>query len=296
MSSKTKIENLGSHIDLTVTILLLLLVSVAVLAAPATAGAEERVSTSQHVVKGGRDNPAETLETREEYDALEVTGERDKTQTRGGFSKFAAGSAPAESGSFDFWFYEVDVILFNDDDRDGYHHGIDLLFDVDTNFVSADIYAVMYLSYEGGPWNEYAATEDFTIFGTSGTDEYVVVTELESGYPTGNYDLLIEIFDAWDGTYLGSYGPADTSELAYLPLEDYNRDAPVVVVERRTTVSRGGGGAADGWLLAGFLIILFGSAFRRIWRHRNDRLMRIDSPAPCWRNDADRLPRSRLDI
>ena len=292
MSSKMKIERFGNHIDLAVTILFLLLLFGAVLATPATAGAEERISTSNHVVKGGRDNPTHTLETREEYEALEATGERDKSQTRGGFSKFGADSVLSESGSYDFWFYEVDVVLFNDDDRDGYHHGIDLLFDVDTNYISADIYAVMYLSYEGGPWNEYAATEDFTISGTSGTDEYVVVTELDSGYPTGSYDLLIEIFDAWDGTYLGSFGPADTAELSSLPLEDYNRDAPVVVVEQRTTVSRGGGGAADGWLLAGFLVILFGSAFRRIWRRRNDKLVRIDSPAPCWQDTPERPPRS----
>ena len=59
----------------------------------------------------------------------------------------------------------------------------------------------MYLSYEGGPWNEYAETEDFTIFGTSSEDEYVLVSELMSGYPTGSYDILIELFDAYDGAF-----------------------------------------------------------------------------------------------
>ena len=292
MSSNTKIENFGKHIDIAATILLLLLLSGAVLATPTAASAEERVSTSRQIIKGGRDSPTQTIQTTEEHAALVTTGDRDKTQTRGGFSKFGADSAQSSSGSYDFWFYDVDVVLFDDVDRDGFHTGIDLLFDVDTSYISADIYAVMYLSYEGGPWNEYAATGDFTVYGTSGTDEYVVVTELESGYPTGSYDLLIEIFDAWDGSYLGSFGPADTSELAYLPLEDFNRDAPVVVVERRTTVSRGGGGAADGWLLGGFLVILFASAFRRIWRHRNDKLVRIDSPAPCWQNHHQPPPRS----
>jgi len=286
MSSNTKIANIGNHIDVIVTFLFLYLLSGAVLAAPGDTGSEERTSSSQHIVAGGGDNSSEITATTEEYGALLTLGEQDKSQTRGGFSKFGSGSGGSESASFDFWFYDVDVALFNDDDRDGYFHGIDLLFDVDTNFLSADIYAVMYLSYEGGPWNEYAATEDFSIFGTSGTDEYVVVTELESGYPSGSYDLLIEIFDAWDGTYLGSFGPSDTSELSYLNLEDYNRDAPVVVVERRTTVSRGGGGggAADGWMIAGFLLILVGSAARKMWRRRNDRLVRIDSPAPCWQS------------
>lgn len=241
-----------------------------------------RTSVSKHYATGGRENPRLTSETTDELSPLQTTGTRSKQDTRGGYSKFGSGSTQAESGSFDFWFYDADVVLFNDDDRDGYYHGVDLLFDIDTNFAAADIYAVMYLSLEGGPWNEYAATEDFTIFGASSADEYVVVTELMSGYPTGSYDLLVEIFDAFDGTYLGSFGPEDTSELAYLPLEDYNRDAPPVVVEQRTTVVHGGGGAADGWFIGAFLLILVGSGVRRMWLHRNDKLMRIDSPAPIW--------------
>jgi hypothetical protein len=241
-----------------------------------------RTSVTKHYVTGGRYNPRPTSETTDELAPLQSIGTRSKQDTRGGYSKIGSGSTQSESGSFDFWFYDADVVLFNDDDRDGYYHGVDLLFDIDTNFAAADIYAVMYLSLEGGPWNEYAATEDFTIFGASSADEYVVVTELMSGYPTGSYDLLIEIFDAFDGTYLGSFGPEDTSELAYLPLEDYNRDAPPVVIEQRTTVVHGGGGASDGWFIGAFLLILLGSGMRRIWLHRNDKLKRIDSPAPIW--------------
>lgn len=265
---------------------LLVLLAPGMVMAQAGAGAEAdgRSSISTHTIKGGRDKPELVVQTTEDFGPLLTTGERSKLGTRSGSGKLGAGSAESESASYDFWFYDVDVVLFNDDDRDGYFYSIDLMFDVDTNFAAADIYAVMYLSFEGGPWNEYAATEDFTIFGASGTDEYVVVTELMSGYPTGSYDLLIEVFDAYDGTFLTSFGPADTSELAYLPLEDYNRDAPPVVVEQRTTVSRGGGGAADGWLIVGFLVVLIGGGIRRIWRRRHDRLVRIDSPAPAWRS------------
>jgi hypothetical protein len=144
---------------------------------------------------------------------------------------------------------------------------------------------VLYLSLDGGPWNEYGITDDFTIFGTSGTDEYVMVTELMSGYPTGSYDLLIELFDAYDGTFLAEFGPVDTSELAYLPLEDFNRDAPPVPeVQVVVNEGSGGGGAIDGWFIAVFLLLLLGSGIRRIWRHRNDSLMRIDSPASCWQD------------
>jgi len=79
-----------------------------------------------------------------------------------------------------------------------------------------------------------------------------------SGYPTGQYDLLIELFDAFDGEFLTSFGPDETSELAYLPLEDFSRDAPVV--EQRTViVTQGGGGAFGIWLLLG----LVGFSLRR---------------------------------
>jgi len=286
MSTKTATVVSRNSIYMMILSLIVFAASSVVRADPATAGdgtdADVRTSISSHTAKGGRDNPTEVAETTEDYGALVTTGERSQSATRAGLSKPGTGSTRAESTSFDFWFYDADVILFNDDDGDGYYHGIDLLFDADTVYVAADVYAVLYLSFEGGPWNEYAVTEDFTILGASGSDEYVLVTELMSGYPTGSYDLLIELFDAFDGAFLASYGPSDAADLGFLPLEDFDRDKPIDEV--RVVVNRGGGGAMDGWLLSAFLLILFASAIRKIWRRRNDRLVRIDSPAPIWQS------------
>lgn len=145
-----------------------------------------------------------------------------------------------------FWFYDVDVTLFSDFDRDGYYFGIDLLFDADTNYAIADVYAVVYLSYEYGPWNEYAETADFTLFGTSGSDDYTVETELISGYPTGSYDILIELYDAHTNDYLTSIGPEETVELSLLPLEDSTRDSSS---GGGTQVVVNSGGGSMGWLL-----------------------------------------------
>lgn len=146
-----------------------------------------------------------------------------------------------------FWFYDVDVELFSDFDRDGYHFGIDLWFDADTSYTIADVYAVIYLSYEYGPWNEYAETENFTLFGTSGTDDYTIETELISGYNTGDYDILIELYDADTNFLVAEIGPEDSSELSYLPLEDSGRDA-ASSAGTQVVVSSGGGGST-GWLL-----------------------------------------------
>jgi len=256
------------------------------------AAADTRSSISLHTVRGGRDNPSDVRETVEEYKALETLGSRSKAKTKGGQFKPQFGSAGEQSPSFDFWFYDADVVLFNDDDNDGYYHGIDLLIDVDTNFISADVFAVMYLSYEGGPWNEYAETEDFTIFGTSSEDEYVLVSELMSGYPTGSYDILVELFDAYDGAFLTSFGPDESSALSFLALEDFDRDAPLQNVQVVVSHGHGGGGALGGWLLGAMLLLLVASAIRKIWRHRNDQLLRIDTPAPCWQDYADLQRRS----
>ena len=236
---------------------------------------DKRLSVSHHVREGGRANAAQSTETTDEYDALQTSGSRGKAIVRGS-GKPGSESPAAESVNYDFWFFDADVILFNDIDNDGYYHGIDLLFDADTIYSAAEVYAVVYLSLDYGPWNEYGVTEDFWLFGESGSDEYVLVTELMSGYPTGHYDLLIELYDAVDSSFLASLGPEDTSELEFLPLEDSNRDAPLP--ETRVVINHGGGGAADGWTIGMLLLLLFASAVIRIWRHRKDELVRIDSP------------------
>lgn len=181
----------------------------------------------------------------DEFDALRTTGVRSRKGLRSEQQK--TGTGAVRDADPNFWFYDVDVELFSDFDRDGYYFGVDLLFDADTTYAVADVYAVLYLSYEYGPWEEYAATDDFTLFGATSSDDYIVETELVSGYPTGNYDILIELFDAYDGTYLASIGPDETSELAILPLEDSTRDAVLESGHSHVVVTSGGGSFS--WLL-----------------------------------------------
>ena len=223
-----------------------------------TTGDETRWSMTTEMSRSDRDKGATGSVSQDEFPALKsgdaaVTGKGVRPQTK------SPGSV-SRSTNTDFWFYDADVILFNDNDGDGYYHGIDLLFDADTIYSSAEVYAVVYLSLEGGPWNEYAVTENFLIAGASSDDEYVVVTELMSGYPTGSYDLLIELFDTWDDAFVASFGPVDTSELAFLQLEDAGRDAP-----RDTTVviREGGGGGLGGLLLLPLLLV----AASRYWQN-----------------------------
>lgn len=212
-------------------------------AAVATAADDEdrRVSLTTQMSRAERDLGSPGVTAEHDYPAID-TGAATGKQGRAATSA-KVGAAAASSPDTDFWVYAADVQLFNDHDGDGHYHGIDLLFDVDTYYLFAEVYAVVYLSLDGGPWNEYAATDRFTISGASADDEYVIVTELVSGYPNGSYDLLIEVFDADSGAFLASYGPADTPALAFLPLEDRGRDVP----QGSTTVivNEQGGGAQD---------------------------------------------------
>jgi hypothetical protein len=229
---------------------------------PATAAPgdeESRTSTTKHYVTGGREGSEPTAVSRDRYDGLNREGLRENPgKSQGGDGK-PSGEVMAQSVTHDFWIFYADVVLFGDDDGDGYFYGIDLLFDADTIYEFADVYAVLYLSFEGGPWNEYAVTQDFRIRGATSDDEFVVVSELESGYPRGSYDILIELYDAIDGAFLASLGPEDTSELSLLRLEDFGRDDPA-----RHHDDHGGGAA--GLPLVGLLALTLAAGRRRSHR------------------------------
>ncbi len=212
--------------------------------------AEPRSSTSLQRSEG--EAAASATKSTDSFQPLVTEGKRPPIAAQQKIGESA--SATNSLQSFDFWIYSADVDLFHDDDWDGFYHGIDLRFDADTWYAAAEVYAVLFLSYEGGPWNEYAVTNIFTIWGSSGLDDYFIETELLSGYPTGYYDLLIELYDAWDGSYVASFGPADSSELSFLPLESANRDDSFIG-GGGTTISRGGGGAIS-WLLLAMLPLL----------------------------------------
>ena len=217
-----------------------------------------RVSESRYSASG-RDAESPDRVTTDTFEAGEE-GRRQRGGTRdSGRSLAAVGDVP----NIDFWFYSVDVALFADEDRDGYYSGIDLLFDADTVYSRAEVYAVAYLSRDGGAWLEYAETENFVIHGTSGSDEFSIVTELLSGYPEGDYDILIELYDAWDDSFVADLGPVDSSALSFHPLEDAERDLPVA--DTRVVVNTtSGGGAADPATIVALSLLALLAAARRI--------------------------------
>ena len=198
--------------------------------------------------------------THDTYDALTKDSKRGKQSAAATQQAVSANNAVVMNT--EFWFYDAYVTLFADGDGDGYYTGIELEFDADTVYSAADVYAVTYLSLDYGPWNEYAVTADFTLYGASDTDLYVIETELVTGYPAGDYDILIELYDTFDGALVASFGPEETSELSLLPLEDTTYDAQSGTTTR-VVINSGGGGSFSWLLLLGLTIVV---AMRRIAR------------------------------
>jgi hypothetical protein len=145
--------------------------------------------------------------------------------------------------------------ISRDDDDDGFYQHLKVVFDADTSDTESWVYAKLYLSLEGGPWNHYYTTDVFLIQKANLSDEYEVVTRLMDGYQTGYYDVLIELYDADFDLLEVNYGPYEDSDLAALPLEDSDRDQ---------YNDYGGGGASSlSTLLLGLLALVKGySSYR----------------------------------
>jgi hypothetical protein len=161
----------------------------------------------------------------------------------------------------DSWVYDASTDLFSDHDGDGYFHYLRVRFDVDSIYASSFVYAEIYLSADGVAWEHLYSTQDFEIWGSDPDDDYEVETDLVSGYSTGLYDVLIEIYDADTGELVDEFGPNESPEFSILPLEDSERDGHVVAPPPVEQVYLEGGGAVSWFTLSGLLGAL-------LWRRR----------------------------
>lgn len=91
-------------------------------------------------------------------------------------------------------------------------------------------------------------SSDFYIYGESSHDEFVIETDLVSGFPPYDYDVMIELYDSQTGELLAFANQNNDADLAYIPLESADYDdntggGSVVVVTEH-------GGTFSGTLLA----------------------------------------------
>lgn len=168
----------------------------------------------------------------------------------------------------DIIIYDASTELISDLNDDGFYHRFSVTIDADTIYDTAYIYARLYLSFEGGPWNHYATSNNYHIHGDSELDTFVIETELADGFPPGYYDVRIELFDAEHDDWLLSYGPYDDASLSALPLEDsyFDDQYPMVTYPVETQVIVAGhGGSMSCWLL--LLVAVISAVRRRDFRY-----------------------------
>jgi hypothetical protein len=128
----------------------------------------------------------------------------------------------------DFWFHDAGSTLRSDRDGDGFHREFRIRFDADVISGSAIVFVRLYLRRVGDlDWLLYHETDDFDIFGEDGDDDYFVTTTLDDGWPTGDYDVLIDLYEAGFPGIVATIGPVDSGALALLPLEETGLDLPI---------------------------------------------------------------------
>ena len=151
--------------------------------------------------------------------------------------------------------YDAVTELISDINDDGFYHRFAVTIDADTVYPEAYIFAELYLSYEGGPWNYFASSDSYHIYGDSDQDTFTIETELAEGFEPGYYDIRIELYDADTGYRILTYGPYDDTSLSTLPLEDsyFDEYAEVIVpIESEVIITAAGHthGSMGLWLLS----------------------------------------------
>lgn len=132
--------------------------------------------------------------------------------------------------SSDFFIRSAESTLRSDRDGDSYHAEFRVRFDANVIFGDATVYAMLYLRRAGeSEWYLYHETDDFLISGESSSDEYYVITTLDGGYPTGEYDVLIDLYESGYSGIVATIGPLDSPALSYLPLEEIDLDVPIAI-------------------------------------------------------------------
>ncbi|NQD37127.1 hypothetical protein HPT27_08825 [Permianibacter sp. IMCC34836] len=133
------------------------------------------------------------------------------------------------SSSYGFRLWDAGRDLISDVDADGYFRRFEIRFDADVSSGDAKVYAKLYLRRVGdtGPWEHYYTTDDFWIYGNSDSDDYYVDTTLNDGYPTGDYDVLIDLYEVGYSGIVATIGPFEDASLRDLRLEDAGLDIPL---------------------------------------------------------------------
>ncbi|GAC23177.1 hypothetical protein GMES_0877 [Paraglaciecola mesophila KMM 241] len=205
------------------------------------------LSTSKKASSSSNINQGQALKT-----AAKVTPQSQAAKT--------LAARPAQSDiNQEFWVYDAYVSLHTDSDYDGYYHHFSVDFDVDSVYARSEVYARLYLGVND-VFREYHTTGDFYIEGDITEDQITVETEILSGFYPDDYEILIEIYDAYTNELVAVSDGYSDADLYLLSIE--SQDKEVIYVEPDVVVIEASGGSA-GWLIALLLPIALLRLIRR---------------------------------
>jgi len=142
-----------------------------------------------------------------------------------------------------FVIYDAYSQLIEDYDYDGYYQTFSVTFDADfitySAYDEAAVYAELYLSENGGPWEHYYTTDAFIIHGESSDDEFEVYSTLQQGFNSNHYDVLIDLYEVGYPNIIASYSSDDSNSLYALPLESSDYDLEYVEYYEETHIHGG---------------------------------------------------------
>lgn len=190
-------------------------------------------------------------------DAVQLTrSEKSKNIANKPLTSTTQTSASFTASFYSFSIYSATSELIEDVDADGFYQTFSVAFDADINssFIndSALVYADLYLSKNGGPWELYFTTDNFEIVGDSEDDIFEVTTNLHSGYSPDHYDVLIDLYEVGFSDVVATYSADNTNALYALPIESQDYDPEYVEVEYYEEH----GGAGLGILIISVLVFL----------------------------------------
>lgn len=207
----------------------LLVLSVAMTMQPARAGEGRVADAAPPVLEEGR--VANYARTAPEATSSTKSG-KSHTNTKaaqGKGTRRTTSEAMSARATY-FYIYDAGSSLRIDRDNDGYHSEFQIRFDADSQVGDALVYARLYLRRVGeSDWLLYHTTDDFWIYGQSGSDDYFVTTTLDDGFATSEYDILIDLYEVGFSGIVATLGPEDADALFDLPLEEAGLDVPIEI-------------------------------------------------------------------
>ncbi len=162
----------------------------------------------------------------------------------------------AKAFNQEFWIFDAWVEFYSDDDGDGYFNHFSVEFDADTGYSAAEVYARLYLGKDE-VFREYHSTSNFNIFSDNSNDSFVVESELLNGFSSAEYEVLIELYDAYSDELVAVLDGNDDADLYLLSLESKEYETPQVIVIREH------GGSVSLWSFLLLSLLLITRQYRR---------------------------------